>query len=163
MPPWCSSPSVTELTSTLLLSPIGTYTLATEFWRNASDVAYGAAAPYAVLMVLISGPATLLLTAGGAAMTALSVRGVTKSYGPTPVLRGIDLEVPERSLTTVLGPSGCGKTTLLRLVAGFDAPDAGTIDFGERTVVAAGHAASPRSTAGSDTCPRRVRSSRTST
>jgi iron(III) transport system permease protein len=53
---------VTELTSTLLLSPIGMDTLATEFWKGASSVAYGAAAPYAALMVLISGPATLLLT-----------------------------------------------------------------------------------------------------
>jgi iron(III) transport system permease protein len=53
---------VTELTATLLLSPIGTETLATRFWSNASDVAYGGAAPYAALMVLMSGPATYLLT-----------------------------------------------------------------------------------------------------
>lgn len=53
---------VTELTSTLLLSPLGTATLATEFWKGASSVAYGAAAPYAALMVLLSGPATFLLT-----------------------------------------------------------------------------------------------------
>jgi iron(III) transport system permease protein len=53
---------VTELTATLLLSPIGTETLATRFWSNASDVAYGGAAPYAALMVLLSGPATYLLT-----------------------------------------------------------------------------------------------------
>ena len=53
---------VTELTATLLLAPIGTQTLATEFWANSSSIAYGAAAPYAALMVLISAPATLLLT-----------------------------------------------------------------------------------------------------
>ncbi|MBC7632645.1 iron ABC transporter permease [Aeromicrobium sp.] len=52
----------TELTATLLLSPIGTSTLATEFWVNSSSVAYGAAAPYALLMVLISLPATYLLS-----------------------------------------------------------------------------------------------------
>lgn len=52
----------TELTATLLLSPIGTTTLATEFWSNSSSVAYGAAAPYALLMVLISLPATYLLS-----------------------------------------------------------------------------------------------------
>jgi iron(III) transport system permease protein len=51
----------TELTATLLLSPIGTTTLATEFWTSSSSVAYGAAAPYALLMVLISLPATYLL------------------------------------------------------------------------------------------------------
>jgi iron(III) transport system permease protein len=53
---------VTELTATLLLAPIGTETLATRFWSHADSVAYGAAAPYAVLMVLLSAPATYLLT-----------------------------------------------------------------------------------------------------
>lgn len=53
---------VTELTATLLLAPIGTRTLATQFWSNTSSVAYGAAAPYAAVMVLISMPATLVLT-----------------------------------------------------------------------------------------------------
>ena len=54
--------SATELTSTLLLAPIGTRTLATEFWANSSSVAYGAAAPYALLLILISIPATVLLS-----------------------------------------------------------------------------------------------------
>jgi iron(III) transport system permease protein len=53
---------VTELTATLLLAPIGTATLATQFWSNTSSVAYGAAAPYGALMVLISAPATYLLS-----------------------------------------------------------------------------------------------------
>lgn len=52
----------TELTATLLLSPTGTSTLATEFWGKASAVAYGAAAPYALAMVLLSVPATWLLS-----------------------------------------------------------------------------------------------------
>ncbi len=51
----------TELTATLMLSPIGTRTLATEFWAASADLRYGAAAPYALLLVLISMPATLLL------------------------------------------------------------------------------------------------------
>ena len=42
---------VTELTATLLLAPIGTRTLATEFWSQSNSLAYGAAAPYAALMV----------------------------------------------------------------------------------------------------------------
>jgi iron(III) transport system ATP-binding protein len=71
-------------------------------------------------------------------MTSLTVRGVTKAFGPTRVLEGIDLDVPERTVTAVLGPSGCGKTTLLRLVAGFDDPDGGTIAFGGETVYADG-------------------------
>jgi iron(III) transport system permease protein len=51
----------TELTATLLLAPIGTVTLATEFWTNASSVQYGAAAPFGVLLVVLSLPATVLL------------------------------------------------------------------------------------------------------
>lgn len=54
--------AATELTATLLLAPTGTQTLATEFWAQSSDLQYGAAAPYAALMVLISAPATYLLT-----------------------------------------------------------------------------------------------------
>jgi iron(III) transport system permease protein len=53
---------VTELTATLLLAPTGTQTLATQFWTYSDSVDYGAAAPYAALMVLISAPATYLLT-----------------------------------------------------------------------------------------------------
>ena len=53
---------VTELTATLLLAPIGTTTLATQFWSASSALEYGAAAPYAALMVAISAPATFLLT-----------------------------------------------------------------------------------------------------
>jgi iron(III) transport system permease protein len=51
----------TELTATLLLSPIGTETLATRFWSHSEAIAYGAAAPYAALMVVISAPMTYIL------------------------------------------------------------------------------------------------------
>ena len=54
--------TVTELTATLLLAPIGTDTLATQFWSKASTFSYGAAAPYAALMVAISAAPTYLLT-----------------------------------------------------------------------------------------------------
>ena len=67
-------------------------------------------------------------------MTALTVRSVTKSFGQTRVLRGVDLDVPAGSVTAVVGPSGCGKTTLLRLIAGFDRPDSGTISLAGRPV-----------------------------
>ncbi len=40
---------------------------------------------------------------------------------------GVDLDIPERAFTTFLGPSGCGKTTMLRMIAGFEKPDAGSI------------------------------------
>ncbi|MGW1973981.1 ABC transporter ATP-binding protein [Streptomyces sp. NPDC001889] len=68
-------------------------------------------------------------------MTGLRVTSVTTSYGRgVRVLDGLDLTVPEGELTAVLGPSGCGKTTLLRVVAGFLAPDAGEVAVGGRTV-----------------------------
>ncbi|HEY1449549.1 MAG TPA: ABC transporter ATP-binding protein [Solirubrobacteraceae bacterium] len=66
--------------------------------------------------------------------SSLSVRGVRKAFGATTVLRGLDLEAPAGSLTAVLGPSGCGKTTLLRLIAGFERADAGTIAVGGQVV-----------------------------
>ncbi|GHE75881.1 Fe(3+) ions import ATP-binding protein FbpC [Amycolatopsis deserti] len=71
-------------------------------------------------------------------MTSLTLSGIAKSFGSTRVLDGIDLHVPEHSLTAVLGPSGCGKTTLLRLIAGFADPDRGTITFGDRIVAGQG-------------------------
>lgn len=65
----------------------------------------------------------------------LSVRGLCKSYGHVPVLCGVDLSVHAGTLTAILGPSGCGKTTLLRLIAGLERPDEGTVAVGD-TVVA---------------------------
>jgi iron(III) transport system ATP-binding protein len=62
----------------------------------------------------------------------VTLRQVTKAFGPTPVLRGISLEIAPHELFFLLGPSGCGKTTLLRLIAGFYQPDAGEVWFGDR-------------------------------
>jgi iron(III) transport system ATP-binding protein len=61
---------------------------------------------------------------------AATVRGVGKRYGNLSVLRGVDLDVPSGRVTALLGPSGCGKTTLLRVLAGFDRVDAGTVTVG---------------------------------
>ncbi|MBK9136360.1 MAG: ABC transporter ATP-binding protein [Betaproteobacteria bacterium] len=60
----------------------------------------------------------------------IEFRQVTKRYGGPAaplVVKGIDLVVPKGTLTTILGPSGCGKTTLLRMIAGLDAPTGGRI------------------------------------
>ncbi len=65
---------------------------------------------------------------------ALEVTGLTKSFGGHAVLRGVDLTVPRGTVTAVVGASGCGKTTLLRLVAGFETPDAGSISIAGRVV-----------------------------
>ncbi|MBW5486809.1 ABC transporter ATP-binding protein [Streptomyces bambusae] len=69
----------------------------------------------------------------------LDVSGVVKAYGPgAPVLDGLDLTVPGGSLAAVLGPSGCGKTTLLRVIAGFLKPDAGTVTVAGRLLAGPG-------------------------
>jgi iron(III) transport system ATP-binding protein len=60
-------------------------------------------------------------------MSALEVTDVWKSYAATPVLRGVSLSVEEASLTAILGASGAGKSTLLRVIAGFEAADAGAV------------------------------------
>ncbi|PZM14511.1 ABC transporter ATP-binding protein [Rhizobium tubonense] len=63
-------------------------------------------------------------------MTNVEVSSVAKSYGQTPVLSDISTSFAEGSFTSLLGPSGSGKTTLLRIVAGFIAPDMGTVSIG---------------------------------
>ena len=66
-------------------------------------------------------------------MAGIEIRGLRKRYpiegGELEVLRGLDLDLPEGAITVVLGKSGCGKTTLLRLVGGLEAADAGEIRF----------------------------------
>ncbi|MDR3210038.1 MAG: ATP-binding cassette domain-containing protein, partial [Oscillospiraceae bacterium] len=57
----------------------------------------------------------------------LQLKGVTKSFGETAVLRGIDLEVGEGEFLTLLGSSGCGKTTTIRIIAGLEQADAGSV------------------------------------
>src|SRR5262245_48069929 len=67
-------------------------------------------------------------------MTAISVEGVTKRFGALTAVRRVSLQVAEREFVTLLGPSGCGKTTLLRMLAGFVAPDEGAIRAGGVTL-----------------------------
>jgi iron(III) transport system ATP-binding protein len=62
-------------------------------------------------------------------MAGVSIKGVTKSYGDANMaaVTDLNLEIGDNQFITLLGPSGCGKTTTLRLIAGYMAPDAGTI------------------------------------
>jgi iron(III) transport system ATP-binding protein len=62
----------------------------------------------------------------------VSLQKLTRKFGDTVVLKNISLEILDHELFFLLGPSGCGKTTLLRLIAGFYAPDAGEVSFGNR-------------------------------
>ncbi len=60
-------------------------------------------------------------------MKVIQLQGVSLSYGKDPILEDLTLEVEERERLVIHGPSGCGKTTLLRLIAGFLAPQRGTV------------------------------------
>ena len=59
----------------------------------------------------------------------LDIRDLHKSYGETPALRGVSLSVASGAIVCLLGPSGCGKTTLLRVIAGLEQADSGTVTF----------------------------------
>ncbi len=59
--------------------------------------------------------------------TFVEVENLSKTFGTTPVVRGVSLTVPQGTFLALLGPSGCGKTTTLRMIAGLETPDAGRI------------------------------------
>src|SRR4051794_38630778 len=69
---------------------------------------------------------------GGAA--AISLRGLSKHYDQVRAVDGLDLDIDDGEFFSMLGPSGSGKTTVLRLVAGFEPPTAGTIRLGGEEV-----------------------------
>jgi len=62
------------------------------------------------------------------------LKQVTKRYGDTHAVRGLDLDIREGEFLTLLGPSGCGKTTTLRMIAGFVLPSSGTVYLGDEDV-----------------------------
>ena len=63
-------------------------------------------------------------------MAYVEIRSVAKSFGETEVLHGVDLDIEEQEFAVFVGPSGCGKTTLLRLIAGLEELNGGTIAIG---------------------------------
>src|SRR5882757_1386726 len=67
-------------------------------------------------------------------MAELNLRGISKTFGATPVLHDIDLDIADGEFLTLVGPSGCGKSTLLRIIAGLERQDAGTVAIGSRGV-----------------------------
>ncbi len=64
----------------------------------------------------------------------LILNDIHKRYGATQVLRGFDLQIQDGEIVCLLGPSGCGKSTALRLIAGLDTPDSGTISLDGRSL-----------------------------
>src|SRR5919197_356860 len=69
--------------------------------------------------------------------SAVRLRGVWKRYGQVAAVAGVDLDVREGEFLTLLGPSGSGKTTILRMIAGFELPDEGSVRLGELDVTTA--------------------------
>ena len=67
-------------------------------------------------------------------MAGVSIRNVTKSFGPVKVIQGISMDVQDGEFVVMVGPSGCGKSTLLRMVAGLETITSGEIAIGERVV-----------------------------
>jgi lactose/L-arabinose transport system ATP-binding protein len=67
-------------------------------------------------------------------MSGLALRGIRKSFGAVPVLKGIDLEIADKEFVVFVGPSGCGKSTLLRLIAGLETITGGELEIGGRAV-----------------------------
>ncbi|MFF4712525.1 ABC transporter ATP-binding protein [Streptomyces eurythermus] len=65
---------------------------------------------------------------------AIRLQGLRKSFGDTPAVAGVDLEIRDGEFFSMLGPSGSGKTTLLRLIAGFETPDEGRIELAGQEV-----------------------------
>ena len=61
----------------------------------------------------------------------IRIEGLAKEFGPLRVFEGVDLEIGRRECVSIVGPSGCGKTTMLRMIAGHEAPTSGEIAVGQ--------------------------------
>ncbi|MDC7239401.1 MAG: ABC transporter ATP-binding protein [Spirochaetales bacterium] len=67
-------------------------------------------------------------------MIDLRLKGVSKSYGKNTVVKSLDMKIASGELIALLGPSGCGKTTILKIIAGLQQPDEGTVFFGRQVM-----------------------------
>jgi ABC-type sugar transport system ATPase subunit len=67
-------------------------------------------------------------------MAGLTIRNVSKSYGATKVMHGVDLDIDDGEFVVFVGPSGCGKSTLLRMIAGLEDISGGDVSIGDRLV-----------------------------
>lgn len=78
--------------------------------------------------------AEVAVSTGQAAPVSVSLKGVSKSYREAVALKPFTLDLQAGELVSLLGPSGCGKTTTLRIIAGFVAPDTGSVVLGDKDV-----------------------------
>ena len=69
-------------------------------------------------------------------MLSLTITNLSKAFGNSRVIAGLNLQVAEGEMLVLVGPSGCGKTTTLRCIAGLESPSAGEIRIGDRVVTA---------------------------
>ena len=76
-------------------------------------------------------------------MSHVRMRGLSKSFGSVRAVRELNLDIERGELLAVLGPSGCGKTTLLRMIAGFEQPDAGCVVVSDEVVAGPGRMVPP--------------------
>ena len=67
-------------------------------------------------------------------MASVDIQGVTKAYGATAVIHGVDVDISDGEFVVLVGPSGCGKSTLLRMIAGLENITGGKISIGGRVV-----------------------------
>jgi len=67
-------------------------------------------------------------------MASVTIHSVRKTFGETPILHGVDIEILDGSFTVLVGPSGCGKSTLLRMIAGLEHITGGEIRIGGKVV-----------------------------
>src|SRR3954466_6332718 len=67
-------------------------------------------------------------------MASVTIQSVRKTFGETPILHGVDIEIRDGSFTVLVGPSGCGKSTLLRMIAGLEQITGGEIRIADKVV-----------------------------
>ena len=68
-------------------------------------------------------------------MALIEIRNLAKSFGAVKAVDGVDLDINPGEFLTLLGPSGSGKTTVLRMIAGFETPDSGSVKLNGKTLL----------------------------
>ena len=84
--------------------------------------------------LLVTSEPILSKVSGVSGTVIVSIKGLTRSFGDVRAVAGVDLDIYEGEFITLLGPSGSGKTTVLRMIAGFEKPDSGSIELAGKDV-----------------------------